>query len=254
MVALFLIFLGPSILFSIAAAPMYVPTNSAGGFPLSLSMPTLVITCLIATILTGVGWYLVGINEQFLNWTYHPFQHISHIMEKPSTGSDTPVFQESMLILDTRLFLWESNLKWKTIIFKSRMYSGAKLRPTIPLHSISGQTAILLAPKYNAHFPSSPCPGDISYLKCSFSSASTEIPSIIQNLVWLYLCESVSDNLRLSLGFSTQNSRNLSTFGCTGSLLLCVRAFSSCSERALLFVAVPGLLIAVASLIAEHRL
>ena len=42
-------------------------------------------------------------------------------------------------------------------------------------------------------------------------------------------------------------------FGCIGSLLLRV-AFSSCSKRGLLFVAVHGLLIAVASLVAEHRL
>ena len=34
----------------------------------------------------------------------------------------------------------------------------------------------------------------------------------------------------------------------------CVWAFSSCSERGLLLVAVHGLLIAVASLVAEHRL
>ena len=34
----------------------------------------------------------------------------------------------------------------------------------------------------------------------------------------------------------------------------CARAFSSCSEWGLLFVAVHGLLIAVASLVAEHRL
>ena len=34
----------------------------------------------------------------------------------------------------------------------------------------------------------------------------------------------------------------------------CVRAFSSCSEQGLLFVAVRGLLIAVASLVAEHGL
>ena len=34
----------------------------------------------------------------------------------------------------------------------------------------------------------------------------------------------------------------------------CVRAFSSCGERGLLFVAVRGLLIAVASLVAEHGL
>ena len=32
------------------------------------------------------------------------------------------------------------------------------------------------------------------------------------------------------------------------------RAFSSCDERGLLFIAVRGLLIAVASLVAEHRL
>ena len=37
-------------------------------------------------------------------------------------------------------------------------------------------------------------------------------------------------------------------------LCCCVRAFSSCGERELLFVAVCGLLIAVASLVAEHGL
>ena len=36
--------------------------------------------------------------------------------------------------------------------------------------------------------------------------------------------------------------------------LRCVQAFSSCSERGLLLVAVRGLLIAVASLVVEHRL
>ena len=42
-------------------------------------------------------------------------------------------------------------------------------------------------------------------------------------------------------------------FGALG-LRYCVRAFSSCSERGLLFIAVQGLLIAVASLVAEHGL
>ena len=37
-------------------------------------------------------------------------------------------------------------------------------------------------------------------------------------------------------------------------LLCCARAFSSCGERGLLFVAVRRLLIAVASLVAEHGL
>ena len=36
--------------------------------------------------------------------------------------------------------------------------------------------------------------------------------------------------------------------------LCCTRAFSHCSEQRLLFVAVHGLFIAVASLVAEHRL
>ena len=37
-------------------------------------------------------------------------------------------------------------------------------------------------------------------------------------------------------------------------LRCCARAFSSCGERGLLFVEVRGLLIAVASLVAEHGL
>ena len=37
-------------------------------------------------------------------------------------------------------------------------------------------------------------------------------------------------------------------------LCCCTQAFSSCGERGLLFVAVRGLLIAVASLVAEHWL
>ena len=46
---------------------------------------------------------------------------------------------------------------------------------------------------------------------------------------------------------------NLFMFGCTGSFLL-APAFSSCGEQGLLFAAVCGLLIAVASLVAEHGL
>ena len=37
-------------------------------------------------------------------------------------------------------------------------------------------------------------------------------------------------------------------------LRCCAQAFSSCSERGLLFIVVRGLLIAVASLVAEHGL
>ena len=37
-------------------------------------------------------------------------------------------------------------------------------------------------------------------------------------------------------------------------LCCCAQVFSSCGERGLLFIAVHGLLIAVASLVAEHGL
>ena len=46
---------------------------------------------------------------------------------------------------------------------------------------------------------------------------------------------------------------NLLIFGCTGSCY-CVRAFSSCPESGLLFVAELRLLIVAASLSAEHSL
>ena len=42
--------------------------------------------------------------------------------------------------------------------------------------------------------------------------------------------------------------------GCTRSSLFFVQAFSSCREQGLLFLAVRGLLIAVASLVVEHGL
>ena len=47
---------------------------------------------------------------------------------------------------------------------------------------------------------------------------------------------------------------NLFIFLAALGLRCCMRAFSSCSEQGLLFVAVRGLLIAVASLVAEHGL
>ena len=45
MVIPFLIFWGPTLLFSKAAVPSYVPTNSAQGSNFSTSLPTLVIFC-----------------------------------------------------------------------------------------------------------------------------------------------------------------------------------------------------------------
>ena len=46
----------------------------------------------------------------------------------------------------------------------------------------------------------------------------------------------------------------VSLFLAASGLGCCVRAFSSCSERGLLFVVARGLLIAVASLVVEHGL
>ena len=43
-------------------------------------------------------------------------------------------------------------------------------------------------------------------------------------------------------------------FWATLGLRCCAWAFSSCGERGLLFIAVRGLLIAVASIVAEHGL
>ena len=49
---------------------------------------------------------------------------------------------------------------------------------------------------------------------------------------------------------------SVSLFVCSAALGLrcCVQDFSSCGEQGLLFVAVRGFLIAVASLVAEHGL
>ena len=43
MVTLFLVFWGTSILFSIMAAPIYLPTNNVEGFPFSTLSPAFVI-------------------------------------------------------------------------------------------------------------------------------------------------------------------------------------------------------------------
>ena len=57
-----LIFKGLSILFSIVAAPIYIPTNSVQGFPsLYILANTYYLVFLMTAILTGVRWYLIVI-------------------------------------------------------------------------------------------------------------------------------------------------------------------------------------------------
>ena len=59
MATLFLVFWGPSILFSIEAASIYIPTNSVGGFPF-LHILSSIYLCIFFYNghLTGVRWYL----------------------------------------------------------------------------------------------------------------------------------------------------------------------------------------------------
>ena len=56
------------------------------------------------------------------------------------------------------------------------------------------------------------------------------------------------------LGRYSNGVNNRIFFFAALGLLCCARAFSSCGEVGLLFVAVRRLLIVVASLVAEHRL
>ena len=45
-------------LFSRAAAPIYIPTNSARGFPFSTSSPMTVISCLCLSLIRYLKWHL----------------------------------------------------------------------------------------------------------------------------------------------------------------------------------------------------
>ena len=58
----------------------------------------------------------------------------------------------------------------------------------------------------------------------------------------------------LCLVFSFFKNKFIYLFLAVLGLRCCMWAFSSCGEQGLLFVVVCGLLIAVASLVAEHRL
>ena len=60
MAVLFLIFQGNFILFSIVAVPVYIPTNSAQGFPFLyiLTNQYLLFFVLLVKIIAGVRWYI----------------------------------------------------------------------------------------------------------------------------------------------------------------------------------------------------
>ena len=58
MVILFLVFKGTSLLISIAAAPICIPINSIGGFPLIHTLSSIYLYFLMVAILTHVRLYL----------------------------------------------------------------------------------------------------------------------------------------------------------------------------------------------------
>ena len=67
MTVLFLTFWGTSILFSIAAAPIYIPTNSAQGFPFLLFLPS---TCYFLSFWSLPFWQVWG---DILLWFWFAF-------------------------------------------------------------------------------------------------------------------------------------------------------------------------------------
>ena len=58
----------------------------------------------------------------------------------------------------------------------------------------------------------------------------------------------------VSLGLHKSLQTHCFVFLAVLGLCCCARAFSSCGKRGLVFVSVPGLLIAVTSLVVEHGL
>ena len=83
MVVPFLTVWGLSILLSIVAAPIYIPTSSAQGLPfLHILVNTLVLVFLMTAVLTGVWWYHIVVWFAFpwwlvmlstFLWTWNPY-------------------------------------------------------------------------------------------------------------------------------------------------------------------------------------
>ena len=69
-----------------------------------------------------------------------------------------------------------------------------------------------------------------------------------------YVLESIKERITRSISFLFFKNKFIYLFLAALGLRCCTQAFSSCGEWGLLFVVVCGLLIVVASLVAEHEL
>ena len=67
MVFLFLVFQGTSILFSIVAAPIYIPTNSVGGLPSLHTLSSII--CIYDHLSLGLGYHFLQREEKESVWT-----------------------------------------------------------------------------------------------------------------------------------------------------------------------------------------
>ena len=59
MVVVYLVFWGTSTLFSIVVVPIYIPTNSIGGYPFLYTLSSICYVLLMTAILNNVRWYLI---------------------------------------------------------------------------------------------------------------------------------------------------------------------------------------------------